>query len=172
MRLSKTGKFPALPSAVSLLTCALTAARRAGARDEVPIGAALWWPGGRIVTAGNRVMARRDPTAHAEIELLRKVIRQSGGIRLPEGAVLAVTVEPCLMCLAALTHARLSALHYGCAEPKWGSSARFQKLFAAKKFNHAFPIGGGILAEESAALLKNYFKTKRGRAINTKNSLL
>ncbi len=121
-------------------------------------------------------MARRDPTAHAEIELLRKVIRQTGGIRLPAGAVLAVTVEPCLMCLAALIHARLSALHYGCDEPKWGSAARFQELFAAKKFNHAFSISGGIsggiLAEESAALLKNYFKTKRGRAINTKNSLL
>lgn len=151
------------PDAYSLLQRALAAARRAGARDEVPIGAALWWPGGRIVTAGNRVMARRDPTAHAEIELLRKVIRKTGGIRLPAGAVLAVTVEPCLMCLTALTHARLSALHYGCPEPKWGSAARFQELFTAKQFNHAFPISGGILAAEATALMKNYFKAKRGK---------
>ena len=146
-----------------LMGRALAAARRAGARDEVPIGAALRLPDGRIFTAGNRVMGRRDPTAHAEIELTRRVIRALGGIRLPAGAVLAVTVEPCLMCLAALTHARVAAVHYGCPEPKWGSASRFAPLLEQAAFNHRFPIRGGLRAEEAAGLLKNYFKAKRAR---------
>lgn len=144
-----------------LMRRALAAARRAGERDEVPIGAALADADGRLYSAGNRVMARRDPTAHAEIALIRKVIRARGGIRLPAGCVLAVTVEPCLMCLTALAHARVAKVIYGCAEPKWGSAARFAKLLEAGAFNHRFAIEGGILADEAAALMRSYFKAKR-----------
>lgn len=145
----------------SLMRRALAAARRAGARDEVPIGAALADAQGRVYSAGNRVMARRDPTAHAEIELIRKVIRARGGIRLPAGCALAVTVEPCLMCLTALAHARVTAVIYGCPEPKWGSAARFEKLLDARAFNHRFTITGGVRSEDAAGLMREYFKVKR-----------
>lgn len=147
----------------TLMGRALAAARRTGTRDEVPVGAALRLPTGEIFTASNGVMRRRDPTAHAEILLIRKVIRRAGGIRLPAGSELAVTVEPCLMCLTALLHARVAHVIYGCDEPKWGSAGRFAKLLAEKKFNHQFEITGGVRAGEAAALMKGYFKEKRGR---------
>ena len=145
----------------TLMGRALAAARRAGMRDEVPVGAALRLSTGEIFSASNGVMRRRDPTAHAEILLIRKVIRRMGGIRLPAGCVLAVTVEPCLMCLTALLHARVAHVIYGCDEPKWGSSGRFAKLLAEKKFNHQFSITGGVRAEDAAAMMKDYFKRKR-----------
>ena len=145
----------------TLMGRALAAARRAGLRDEVPVGAALRLPSGAIFTAANGVMRHRDPTAHAEILLLRKVIRRYGGIRLPAGCELAVSVEPCLMCLTALLHARAARVIYGCDEPKWGSAGRFSELLGEKKFNHQFEITGGVRADEAAALMKEYFKGKR-----------
>lgn len=147
----------------TLMGRALAAARRAGQRDEVPVGAALRLPDGAIFTAANAVMRRRDPTAHAEIVLLRKVIRLKGGIRLPAGSELAVSVEPCLMCLTALLHGRVARVIYGCDEPKWGSASRFAELMGAKRFNHQFEIIGGVRADEAAALMRDYFKGKRGR---------
>ena len=145
---------------------ALAAARRAGARDEVPIGAALRLATGEIFTASNGVMRRRDPTAHAEILLLRKVIRRYGGIRLPAGCELAVSVEPCLMCLTALLHARVARVIYGCNEPKWGSAGRFAQLLGEKRFNHQFEITGGVRAGEAAALMKDYFRAKRKKNLS------
>lgn len=136
---------------------ALVEARRAEALGEVPVGAVLV-SDDRIVGAGhNAPVASRDPTAHAEVAALRAAARACGNYRLP-ASTLYVTVEPCTMCVGAIVHARVARLVFGTREPKAGAS----DLFGHARYNHRVTVTEGVLAEECAALLSGFFRTRRG----------
>jgi len=123
--------------------------------DEVPIGALVVMEGRIIGEGWNRPLATRDPTSHAEIEALRAAAAAIGNYRL-NGATLYVTVEPCTMCVGAIFNARVSRVVYGATEPKTGAADLFQS-----RHNHHATAQGGLLAEESGALLKRFFEAKR-----------
>ena len=145
----------------SPMQAALAEARAAGARGEVPVGAVIVAPDGRIVArAGNRTRELADPTAHAEILALRQACAAAGSERLP-GYSLYVTLEPCPMCAAAISQARIARLYYGAADPKSGGVAQGPRVFAHPQSHHAPEVYDGIGAEESAALLKEFFAARR-----------
>ena len=141
---------------------ALDQARLALAAGEVPIGAVLVSAEGTVVGVGfNQPIASSDPTAHAEIAALRTAAAAARNYRLP-GTTLYVTLEPCLMCVGALVGARVAAVVYGAAEPKWGaveSIVRIGDLAA----NHRFAVTAGVRADECRALMVDFFKDKRSR---------
>lgn len=146
---------------ISHMDAALDEARAAGARGEVPVGAVVVAPDGRIVAqAGNRTRASNDPTAHAEILALRAACAAAGSERLP-GHDLYVTLEPCAMCAAAIGFARIDRLYYGAADPKSGGVAHGARVFSHPQCHHAPEIYDGIAAEASAALLKQFFGDRR-----------
>ncbi len=138
---------------------ALRAAKRALQAGEVPVGAALWLPDGRWFVGRNRVRARRDPTAHAEMEAIRKAARALGNERLA-GAVLFVSVEPCCMCAGAIALARIARLVYGAPEPKTGAVESRFALFASAQI-HRPAITAGILEDEARALMRAFFEARR-----------
>lgn len=145
----------------SHMEAALAEARAAGARGEVPVGAVVVAPGGRVVAAaGNRTRELRDPTAHAEILALRAACAAAGSERLP-GHDLYVTLEPCPMCAAAISFARIARLYYGAADPKSGGVAEGPRIFAHPQCHHAPEVYDGIAAEASAALLTRFFRDRR-----------
>ncbi len=140
---------------------ALRQARAAGRRGEVPVGAVVV-AGGRIVgRGGNRPIASSDPTAHAEIVALRRAARRLANYRLP-GATLYVTLEPCLMCLGAMVHARIGRLVFGAPDPKVGAT-RIVKRPGAAGLNHRIAVRGGVLGPESARLLRAFFRARRSK---------
>ena len=139
---------------------ALTLARQAGVRHEVPVGAVVVIDGECIGRGGNRPIATVDPTAHAEIEALRMAGRAVGNYRLP-GAALYVTVEPCAMCAGAMVHARIEHLVYGAAEPKSGAVASTARLFESPGVNHRPEVTAGVLADECAQLVMEFFEARR-----------
>ena len=140
---------------------ALTLARQAGSRDEVPVGAVVVVDGECVGRGRNRPISAVDPTAHAEVEALRTAARAVGNYRLP-GATLYVTVEPCAMCAGAMVHARIAHLVYGAPEPKSGAVASTGRLFEAPGINHRVEVTGGVLADEGAQLLIDFFDARRG----------
>ena len=140
---------------------ALALAREAGARGEVPVGALVVVDGECVGRGRNTPIAAVDPTAHAEIEALRMAARAVGNYRLP-GAVLYATVEPCAMCAGAMVHARIDHLVYGAAEPKSGAVASTVRLFGSPGVNHRPEVTAGILADECARLLTDFFGARRG----------
>jgi tRNA(Arg) A34 adenosine deaminase TadA len=145
----------------SHMDLALAQARAAGARGEVPVGAVLTGPGGRVLAAtGNRTRELSDPTAHAEILAIREAARATGSERLA-GCDLYVTLEPCPMCAAAIGQARIARLYYGAADPKSGGVAHGPRVFAHPQSHHVPEVYDGIGAEESAALLKEFFAARR-----------
>lgn len=136
---------------------ALEEARAAATRGEVPVGAVLVDPQGRLVArAGNRTRERGDPTAHAEIE----VIRAAGQERLP-GYVLYVTLEPCAMCAGAIAAARIARLVYGADDPKSGGVAHGARVFSHPQAHHVPEVIDGIGAREAEALLRDFFAARR-----------
>jgi tRNA(adenine34) deaminase len=142
---------------------ALACAREAESAGEVPVGAVLADGTGAVIArAANAPIARRDPTAHAEMLVLRAAGQALGNYRLP-GCVLYVTLEPCAMCVGALVHARIARIVYGAPDPKTGACGSVFDLAANPKMNHRIEVIGGVLAEESAALLKRFFAARRGR---------
>lgn len=142
------------------MRAALRLARAAGRLGEVPVGAVVV-AGGRIVGQGaNRPIAASDPTAHAEIVALRRAGRAAANYRLG-GATLYVSLEPCLMCLGAMVHARIGRLVYGAPDPRVGA-LRLLKARRAAGLNHRFTVTGGVLAGESAGLLRAFFRARRG----------
>jgi len=146
----------------SHMDAALTEARAAGARGEVPVGAVVVSPGGRIVAAaGNRTRETSDPTAHAEILALRAACASLGSERLP-GHDLYVTLEPCPMCAAAIGFARIARLYYGAADPKSGGVAQGARVFAHPQCHHAPEVYDGIGGEDAERLLKVFFAGRRG----------
>ncbi len=145
----------------SHMAAALAEARAAAARGEVPVGAVLVGPDGRVVArAGNRTRELADPTAHAEMLVIRAACAASGSERL-EGHDLYVTLEPCAMCAAAISFARLRRLYYGAADPKSGGVAQGARVFRQPQCHHAPEVYDGIAATEAAALLQRFFAGRR-----------
>jgi tRNA(adenine34) deaminase len=143
------------------MDAALAEARAAAARGEVPVGAVILAPDGRIVArAGNRTRELNDPTAHAEIVALRAACAAAGSERLP-GHALYVTLEPCPMCAAAIAAARIARLVYAAADPKSGGVAQGPRIFAHPQCHHRPEVIDGIAAPESEALLKAFFAGRR-----------
>ncbi len=140
---------------------ALREAGKAAAAGEVPVGAVVVRDGRIIARGSNKPVKTSDPTAHAEILALRKAARKAGNYRLPD-CDLYVTVEPCAMCLGALVQARVRRLVFGAPDPKAGAVASIMK-FPFDRTNHRPDIRGGVLSEESAKLLRDFFRARRNK---------
>ena len=142
---------------------ALKEAEKAFASCEVPVGAVLAGPDGRIISRGhNQPISRKDPTAHAEILAMREAARVFGNYRLTD-TVLVVTLEPCLMCMGAAIHARVSELVFGAFDPKAGAAGSLYDLPADKRLNHRIEVTAGIMEEECRALMQKFFEIRRGK---------
>ena len=139
---------------------ALQEARKACSAGEVPVGAVVVRDGEVIAAGFNQPIGRHDPTAHAEIVALRAAAEKLGNYRLP-GCELYVTIEPCAMCAGAIMHARISRLVYGAADPKTGACGSIVNLFAEPRLNHHTTVTGGVAAEACAALLSDFFASRR-----------
>ncbi|KQI72096.1 CMP deaminase [Loktanella sp. 5RATIMAR09] len=144
----------------SYMDVALTEARAAAARGEVPVGAAIVGPAGVLAQAGNRTRELNDPTAHAEVLAIRAACAALGQERLT-GYDLYVTLEPCPMCAAAISNARIARLYYGAADPKSGGVAQGPRVFSHAQCHHAPEVYDGIAAQASERLLKDFFAAKR-----------
>ena len=143
------------------MAAALAEARAAGARGEVPVGAVLVAPDGHIVArAGNRTRELNDPTAHAEMLVIRAGCALLGSERLV-GHDLYVTLEPCPMCATAISVARIRRLYYGAADPKSGGIAQGPRIFSHPQCHHVPEVYDGIGAKEAEALLKGFFAERR-----------
>jgi tRNA(adenine34) deaminase len=142
------------------MQAALAQARVAEAAGEVPIGAVAVHQGMIIATGQNRVLRDNDPTAHAEIVALRAAAVALGNYRL-NGCTLYVTLEPCAMCAGAMIHARLDRLVFAAADPKAGAAGSVLSVLNHPQLNHQMPTEQGILAEESAELLRSFFRERR-----------
>jgi tRNA(adenine34) deaminase len=139
---------------------ALTEATAAAAHGDVPIGAVVVRDGKLIAAAGNERELRADPTAHAEILALRAAAASLGGWRIPD-ATMYVTLEPCAMCAGAIVLARLPRVVFGADDPKAGAAGSVLDILADPRLNHRPEVTGGILATEAAALLQDFFATRR-----------
>ena len=139
---------------------ALEQARLAQAMSEVPVGAVLVQDDQLIASAHNQPIYSNDPTAHAEIQLLRAAGKQLNNYRFPD-TTLYVTLEPCTMCLGAMIHARVSRIVFGAYDEKTGVCGSCQDLSTSKCFNHSIETEGGILADECKQLLQKFFKKRR-----------
>lgn len=140
---------------------ALAEARTSAERGEVPVGAVVVAPDGRVVAAaGNRTRELNDPTAHAEILALRAACAAAGSERLPDHD-LYVTLEPCPMCAAAISFARIGRLYFGADDPKSGGVAHGARVYSHRQCHHAPEVYDGIGAEEAAALLRAFFEGRR-----------
>ncbi len=140
---------------------ALAEAEKAARAGEVPVGAVLV-EGGEIVTRGHNLRETwSDPTAHAEVVVLREAARLKGTWRL-EGTTIYVTVEPCPMCAGALVLARVGRLVYGVADPKAGAAGTLLNVVQDERLNHQLDVTSGVLAAESAEVIREFFRTRRG----------
>jgi len=139
---------------------ALAEARAAAARGETPVGAVIVQGGTVLAADGNRVKEMADPTAHAEILVLRAAAAAIGSERLT-GADLYVTLEPCAMCAGAISHARIARVYFGADDPKGGGVAHGARVFTHPTCHHAPEVYGGIGEAEAAALLRQFFQGLR-----------
>jgi tRNA(adenine34) deaminase len=151
---------PLLAAHEESMAVALDEARRAEAHGDVPIGAAIVRDGEVLAAAGNERELRRDPTAHAEVLAIRAAAEALGGWRLP-GTTLYVTLEPCAMCAGAIVLARIPTVVYATADPKAGAAGSVLDVLAEPALNHRPEVIAGIRAEESAALLRDFFAARR-----------
>lgn len=143
---------------------ALEAAQAAAARGETPVGAAVVDPasGEVIAVTANSPIGSNDPTAHAEILALREAAAKLGNYRLT-GLTLVVTLEPCAMCAGAISHARIGRVVFGAQDPKGGAVVHGPRFFEQPTCHWRPQVEGGVLADESSALLKGFFKARRKR---------
>jgi len=139
---------------------ALELAGRAAAAGEVPVGAVLVCDDRSIAEGWNQPIGRHDPTAHAEVMALRAAGVSQANYRLT-GTTLYVTLEPCLMCVGAIVHARVQRLVFGAYDPKSGAVATCMKGFDAAGLNHRVEWSGGVMADECGELLKSFFRHRR-----------
>lgn len=144
---------------------ALALARAAGAADEVPVGALVVLDGQVVGRGFNRPIGGHDPTAHAEIMALRDAAQRLGNYRLA-CCTLYATLEPCAMCAGAIMHARIARVVFAAADPKTGACGSVVDLFAQPRLNHHAQVEGGVLAEESAALLSSFFAARRSQTLS------
>ena len=142
------------------MTAALAEARLAAEAGEVPIGAVVVREGALVASGQNRVLRDLDPTAHAEIVAMRAAATAMGNYRLP-GCTLYVTLEPCAMCAGAMIHARLDRLVFAAADPKAGAAGSVLPVINHPQLNHKMQVEQGILADESAELLRGFFRERR-----------
>lgn len=142
------------------MAAALDEARRAGERGEVPIGAVVVAEGEIVASAGNETRALSDVTAHAEILAIRRAAAAIGDERL-SGADLYVTLEPCTMCAAAISFARIRRLYYGAEDPKGGGVDNGVRFYTRPTCHHAPEVYSGLGETESAALLRDFFQNRR-----------
>ena len=139
---------------------ALEQARRASELGEVPVGALVVDPHGRAVADHNRTRERSDPTAHAELLVIREAARRLGDWRL-EGHSLYVTLEPCAMCAGAIVAARVPRLVFGASDPKAGMCGTLEDLVRDPRLNHGVEVVSGVEADASARLLRAFFRARR-----------
>ena len=140
---------------------ALAEAHKGYLEQEVPVGAVLLDELGKVLaSAHNSPIGRQDPTAHAEILVLREGARRRGNYRLP-GATLYVTLEPCAMCLGAMLQARIARLVFGASDPKSGAAGSVVDLTNVSAFNHYIVVVNGVLAEDCGSLLRRFFRERR-----------
>ena len=140
---------------------ALQEAVTAGENQEVPVGALVVDENDELLaTAHNQTIARRDPTAHAEILVLRQTAHKVGNYRLLN-TTLYVTVEPCPMCMGAIIHARVSRIVFGARDPKWGAAGSLYNFAADRRFNHQPEVIDGICEGECRQLIRTFFRAKR-----------
>jgi len=145
----------------SHMSAALEQARAAALRGEVPVGAVLVDAQGNVLAqAGNRTRELNDPTAHAEMLVIREACRLTGSERLT-GCDLYVTLEPCPMCAQAISAARIARLYYGAADPKSGGVAQGPRIFTHPQCHHTPEVYDGIGADEAAAVLRDFFAARR-----------
>jgi tRNA(adenine34) deaminase len=145
------------------LGCAFAAARRAAQAGEVPVGACIVRGGAVVAVAHNAPRALGDATAHAEILAIRAACAALGTERLSD-CDLYVTLEPCAMCAGAISHARIRRLYYAAPDPKGGAVEHGPRLFAQPTCHHAPDVYGGLREQEAAALLRAFFRARRGEA--------
>lgn len=150
-----------MPDHREFMAAALAQARLALDAGEVPVGAVLVLDGAIAARGFNQPIGAADPTAHAEIVALRAAARALGNYRLTE-AVLYVTVEPCIMCVGALVHARVKEVVFGAPEPKTGGLVSAARLLETAGLNHRFAVTGGICEEECRGLMQAFFRDRRG----------
>jgi tRNA(Arg) A34 adenosine deaminase TadA len=148
------------PDANDPLTRAFDEARAAGARGEVPVGAVVVRAGEILAAAGNRTLADRDPTAHAEILAIRAAAAALGSERLI-GCDLYVTLEPCAMCAGAISFARIRRVYYAAPDPKGGAVDHGPHFFGQPTCHHAPEVYGGLRESEAAELLREFFAARR-----------
>lgn len=142
------------------MSLAFAEARSAAGRGEVPVGAVIAHRGSIIAAAGNRTLAARDPTAHAELLAIRAAAASLGSERLTD-CDLYVTLEPCAMCAAAISFARISRLYWAAPDPKGGAVEHGPRFFSQPTCHHAPELYGGIREQEAAALLREFFRLRR-----------
>ena len=146
------------------MRAALAQARKGAEAGEVPVGAVVAGPDGKILSrAYNRPISASDPTAHAEVLAMRKAARKLGNYRL-SGCTLVVTLEPCAMCAGAAVHARIASIVYGAADPKTGAVRSLYSIASDARLNHSCTLVPGVLEEECSGLLKSFFRSRRGRS--------
>ncbi len=142
-----------------MMLIAIKEAEKAALKGEVPIGAVAIFKN-FIFKASNKVIEKNDPTAHAEIELIKKISKKIGNYRLV-GAKVFVTIEPCPMCIGALIHARVDEVYFGAKSDKWGYYTKHK--IELSSFNHKISIQGGIFEERCGKILSNFFKSIRNK---------
>jgi tRNA(adenine34) deaminase len=143
------------------MSIALCEARQAGKENEVPVGAILVSPSGQILAADhNQMIGLSDPTAHAEILLLRHAAKKMGNYRLLN-TICYVTIEPCIMCMGALVHARISRIVFGTTDTKWGAAGSLYHFAEDNRLNHRPKVMGGVCRDECRALIQGFFHEKR-----------
>jgi len=149
------------------MRAALEMAHRAEQAGEVPVGAVVVKEGEIVGLGSNAPIAGHDPSAHAEMQALRDAAQRLGNYRLVD-CELYVTLEPCLMCVGAMFHARIARVVYGASDPKTGAAGSVLNLFAEPRLNHHAIVQGGVLAEECGRVLSQFFAARRAqnRAIN------
>lgn len=144
----------------AFMRMALSAAADAKLAGEVPVGAVIVRESEVLAIGYNRPIGGHDPTAHAEITVLRAASQKLGNYRLP-GCTLYVTLEPCAMCAGAMMHARLARVVYGASDPKTGACGSVLNLFAESRLNHHTQVQGGVMAGECGTMLSDFFAERR-----------
>jgi tRNA(adenine34) deaminase len=157
------GSSAAARSDIDFMRCALELAAQAQANAEVPVGAVLAHGDAIVAVGANGPISSHDPTAHAEISALRAAGRALGNYRLID-TTLYVTLEPCIMCAAAIVHARVRRLVFGAWDRRAGAAGSIINVFALPSLNHRVDVFGGVLSEECAAQLERFFSARRATA--------
>jgi len=161
-RIPSQADVPANEADETFMRAALDLARQAAIAGEVPVGAVVVKNGKIIGSGSNAPISKHDPSAHAEIAALRDAAQQIGNYRLVD-CELFVTLEPCVMCVGAMFHARIARVVFGANDPKTGAAGSVFNLFNETRLNHHARIHGGVLAEECGKVLSDFFATRRAQ---------